>query len=592
MAESTHLRLALAQIDPTVGDIEGNSRLISESIDQARDRGAQLVLLPELCLSGYPPEDLVLRTDFLDAVREALDALAAEVERTVALVGFPERMERSAAELEDFDPLIDPPPPPAYNSLAVLAGGEVSAIYRKCELPNYGVFDERRYFEPGIEPALIEVDGALVGLTVCEDIWHAGSPEEDEVAAGGRLVVNSSASPYHRGKGRAREAMVIERASANAAAFALCNMVGGQDELVFDGASVVVGADGQTLARAAQFAPELLLCDLMLPAGSPSDGASAARSVPILAELASGAQPEGHVEGRLADPLPDEESEVYAALTTGLRDYVEKNGFERVVLALSGGIDSALVALIAVDALGPERVSVVVMPSPNSSDETQADARTIAANLGVELIEISIAEAMDAYQHALASSFDGAEPGLAEENLQARIRGNLVMALSNKFGWLVLTTGNKSEMSVGYATLYGDMAGGFAVIKDVFKLLVYRLVRWRNQQEGRELIPASVLDRPPSAELRPDQLDEDSLPPYETLDRILEGYVEHDEGVDALVAQGLPEETVQEVIRLVDRAEYKRRQAPPGIRVSTKAFGRDRRLPITNRFGSMRALPR
>ena len=592
MAESTHLRLALAQIDPTVGDIEGNSRLISESIDQARDRGAQLVLLPELCLSGYPPEDLVLRTDFLDAVREALDALAAEVERTVALVGFPERMERSAAELEDFDPLIDPPPPPAYNSLAVLAGGEVSAIYRKCELPNYGVFDERRYFEPGIEPALIDVDGALVGLTVCEDIWHAGSPEEDEVAAGGRLVVNSSASPYHRGKGRAREAMVVERASANAAAFALCNMVGGQDELVFDGASVVVGADGQTLARAAQFAPELLLCDLMLPAGSRSDGASAARSVPILAELASGAQPEGHVEGRLADPLPDEESEVYAALTTGLRDYVEKNGFEHVVLALSGGIDSALVALIAVDALGPERVSVVVMPSPNSSDETQADARTIAANLGVELIEISIVEAMDAYQHELASSFDGAEPGLAEENLQARIRGNLVMALSNKFGWLVLTTGNKSEMSVGYATLYGDMAGGFAVIKDVFKLLVYRLVRWRNEQEGRELIPASVLDRPPSAELRPDQLDEDSLPPYETLDRILEGYVEHDEGVDSLVAQGLPEETVQEVVRLVDRAEYKRRQAPPGIRVSTKAFGRDRRLPITNRFGSMRALPR
>ena len=268
MAESTNLRLALAQIDPTVGDIEGNSRLISESIDQARDRGAQLVLLPELCLSGYPPEDLVLRTDFLDAVREALDALAAEVVGTVALVGFPERLQRTAAELEDYDPLIDPPPPPAYNSLAVLAGGEVSAIYRKCDLPNYGVFDERRYFEPGTEPALIEVDGALVGLTVCEDIWHAGSPEEDEVAAGGRLVVNSSASPYHRGKGRAREAMVAERASANGAAFALCNMVGGQDELVFDGASVVVGADGQTLARAAQFAPELLVCDLMLPAGS------------------------------------------------------------------------------------------------------------------------------------------------------------------------------------------------------------------------------------------------------------------------------------------------------------------------------------
>jgi NAD+ synthase (glutamine-hydrolysing) len=592
MAESVHLRLALAQIDPTVGDIEGNSRLISESIEQARDGGAQLVLLPELCLSGYPPEDLVLRRDFLDAVGEALEALAADVEGTVALVGFPERMERCASELEHFDPLIDPPPPPAYNSLAVLASGEVRATYRKCDLPNYGVFDERRYFEPGTEPALIEVDGALVGLTVCEDIWHPGSPEEDEVAAGAGLVVNSSASPYHRGKGRAREAMVAERATANGAAFALCNMVGGQDELVFDGASVVVGPDGRTLARAAQFAPELLICDLILPAPDRSDGASAARSVPVLAELSSGARPEGEIETRLADPLPDEESEVYTALTTGLRDYVEKNGFEHVVIALSGGIDSARVALIAVDALGPQRVSVVVMPSPHSSDETQADARTIAAHLDVELIEISIAEAMEAYRHALASSFEGAEPGLAEENLQARIRGNLMMALSNRFGWLVLTTGNKSEMSVGYATLYGDMAGGFAVIKDVFKLLVYRLVRWRNAQEERDLVPASVLERAPSAELRPDQLDEDSLPPYETLDKILEAYVEHDEGIDALVAQGLPEETVREVVRLVDRAEYKRRQAPPGIRVSTKAFGRDRRLPITNRFGSMRKLPR
>jgi NAD+ synthase (glutamine-hydrolysing) len=298
------------------------------------------------------------------------------------------------------------------------------------------------------------------------------------------------------------------------------------------------------------------------------------------------------VEPALAAPLASEEEEVYGALVLGLRDYVEKNGFDHVVIALSGGIDSALVALIAVDALGADRVSVVVMPSPHSSDDTQGDARTIAANLEVQLIEISIAEAMTAYEHALAPSFEGAEPGLAEENVQARIRGNLVMALSNKFGWLVLTTGNKSEMSVGYATLYGDMAGGFAVIKDIFKLLVYRLVRWRNESEGRELVPASVLDRPPSAELRPDQLDQDSLPPYETLDRILEAYVERDEGIDALVAQGLAEETVLDVIRLVDRAEYKRRQAPPGIRVSTKAFGRDRRLPITNRFGSMRALPR
>ena len=592
MAEATNLRLALAQIDPTVGDVEGNVRLVSESIEGARDHGAQLVLLPELCISGYPPEDLLLRRDFLAAVREGLDAIAAEVEGIVALVGFPERVERSPEELEHFDPLIDPPPPPAYNSLAIVADRDVQGIYHKCDLPNYGVFDERRYFEPVRDASLIEVDGARIGLTICEDIWHPGFPESEEVAAGARLVVNASASPYHRGKSRAREGLVVERARSNGAAFALCNAVGGQDELVFDGGSVVVAADGQVLARAAQFKPEFLLCDLPLPDPGASDGASSARGVRTLAQVTSGADRSVPVEPRLALPLASEEAEVYSALELGLRDYVEKNGFDHVVIALSGGIDSALVALIAADALGPDRVSVVVMPSPNSSDETQADARTIAANLGVELIEISIAEAMEAYSHALAPAFEAAERGLAEENIQARIRGNLIMALSNKFGWLVLTTGNKSELSVGYATLYGDMAGGFAVIKDVFKLLVYRLVRWRNEQEDLELIPESVLERPPSAELRPDQLDEDSLPPYELLDRILEAYVERDEGIDALVAEGLPEDTVMDVVRMVDRAEYKRRQAPPGIRISTKAFGRDRRLPITNRFGSMRPLPR
>jgi NAD+ synthase (glutamine-hydrolysing) len=593
VAESTHLRVALAQIDPTVGDVEGNVRLIAESIESARDAGAQLVLLPELCVSGYPPEDLLLRRDFLDAVHDGLAEAASFAEGIVALVGFPEPVRRSPEELESFDPLIDPPPPPAHNSLAVLAAGELRGVYRKCQLPNYGVFDERRYFEPGDTAALVEVDGAPVGLTVCEDIWHPGFPESEEVVAGARLIVNSSASPYHRGKGRAREAMVATRARSNAAAFALCNTVGGQDELVFDGGSVVIGADGSTIARAAQFEPELLVCDLMLPAaGEGADGASSPRSVPVLAEVASRNPAAGRAGRRLAEPLPTEEAEVYTALTVGLRDYVEKNGFGHVVLALSGGIDSALVALIAVDALGPDRVTVVVMPSPNSSEETQGDARAIAANLGVELIEIPIAEPMQAYEHALAQSFSDSEPGLAEENIQARIRGNLVMALSNKFGWLVLTTGNKSELSVGYTTLYGDLAGGFAVIKDVFKLLVYRLVRWRNEQEGRELVPVSVLERAPSAELRPDQLDEESLPPYETLDPILEAYVERDEGVEAIVGKGFDEETVREVVRLVDRAEYKRRQAPPGVRVSTKAFGRDRRLPITNRFGSMRALPR
>src|SRR5262245_40236792 len=417
MAESTHMRLALAQIDPTVGDIEGNMSMIGESIERARDAGAQLVLLPEMCLSGYPPEDLVLRADFLEAVREGLEQLAGEVEGIAALVGFPERVERSNEELADFDPLIDSPPPPAYNSLAILAGGEIRGTYRKCDLPNYGVFDERRYFEPGTSPALLEVDGTLVGLTVCEDIWHGGFPESEEAAAGARLVVNSSASPYHRGKGRAREAMVAERARANGAAFALCNTIGGQDELVFDGASGVVGPDGETLARAAQFEPELLLCDLLLPVaadGAP-EGAGSRGTVPVLAEIETGAHAEGELEPRLAEALPDEESEVYAALTLGLRDYVAKNGFERVVLALSGGIDSALVALIAADALGPDRVTTVSMPSPYSSSGTQIDAKAIASNLGVELIEISIEEAMRAYASELAPSFEGGEPGLAEE---------------------------------------------------------------------------------------------------------------------------------------------------------------------------------
>src|SRR5215218_10390327 len=398
MAEATHLRLALAQINPTVGDIEGNVRLISEWIERARDAGAQAVLLPELCLSGYPPEDLVLRLDFLDAVREGLDRVAEDTEGIVALVGFPERVVRPAAELEHFDPLIDPLPPPAYNSLAVLAAGELRAIYRKCDLPNYGVFDERRYFEPGTAPALIDVDGIPIGLTVCEDIWHPGFPESEEVAAGAQLVVNASASPYHRGKGRAREGMIADRARTNGAVFALCNMVGGQDELVFDGGSVVIGQEGETLARATEFEPELLVCDLMVPASDGPDGAGRRGRVPVLADLESGAHPEESVESRLADPIGAEEVEVYTALTVGLRDYVEKNGFEHVLLALSGGIDSALVALVAVDALGPDRVSVVVMPSPHSSEETQSDARTIAANLGVELIEISIAEPMHAYE--------------------------------------------------------------------------------------------------------------------------------------------------------------------------------------------------
>ncbi len=595
MVEATHIRLALAQINPTVGAVDENVELARRWIERASEAGAQLVVLPELCISGYPPEDLLLRGDFLAAVRAGVDDLAASVDGIVAVVGFPERAAREYARFHD--PVIDAPLPPAHNSVAVLSDGEVQGIYRKMHLPNYGVFDERRYFEPGVAASTVDVDGAVVGLTVCEDLWVAGSPEADEAASGAHVIVNSSASPYHRGKIAARETMLAARAREVGAAVALCNTVGGQDELVFDGSSVVIAPDGTTLARARQFEEELLVCDLLLPAlgDAARDGAADApprrAQVPVLGELRSGARPSGHLEPVLSARL-GEEAEVYAALTLGLRDYVRKNGFGHVVLALSGGIDSALVALLAADALGPEQVSAVVMPSPYSRAESQADAHTIAANLGIESIEMPIAGPMRAYAEALAPRFEGTEPGIAEENLQARIRGNLVMALSNKFGWLVLTTGNKSEMSVGYATLYGDMAGGLAVIKDVLKTLVYRLVAWRNEREGRELVPASVLERPPSAELKADQKDEDSLPPYDLLDRILEGYVERDQGPEELVAEGLPADVVDEIIRLVDRAEYKRRQAPPSIRVSTKAFGRDRRLPITNRFGSMRALPR
>jgi NAD+ synthase (glutamine-hydrolysing) len=554
------VRVALAQIDPTVGDIDGNAAKIAEWIASAEAEGAALTIFPELCVPGYPAEDLYLKRHFVAANWRAVEELARGVRGTTALVGFAEPV----ADGGDFRR--------AHNSLAVLADGAVQAVYRKNRLPNYSVFDEQRYFVPGYEPAAIEVAGTRVGLTVCEDVWAPGPPASSEAADGATLIANPSGSPYHRGKGQEREAMFAERARAYGAAFAFCNLVGGQDELVFDGHSLLIDAEGTILARAAQFEEELLVCELPSPA--PAD------LVPPLTDIA----------------------EVYSALTLGLRDYVRKNGFRHVGVALSGGIDSALVALLAVDALGPENVSCVVMPSPHSSPETQQDARNIGSNLGVELLEIPIEAAMAEYANALGNSFGRAkdsagdaeslprdptrpsEPDLAAENIQARIRGNMMMALSNKHGWLVLTTGNKSEMSVGYATLYGDMAGGFAAIKDVPKTLVYDLVRHRNQSAGRELIPASVIERAPSAELRPDQLDSDSLPPYELLDQILESYVERDEGREEMIAAGLPADVVDEVVRMVDRSEYKRRQAAPGIRITPKAFGRDRRLPITNRY--------
>ncbi len=560
------MRLALCQMNATVGDIAGNAARIADGLRAARAAGADLALFPELALTGYPPEDLLLREHFLRDAAGALQELAGEARDLTAIVGFPEHTSAGAV----------------YNAAAVLAEGAVQSVYRKVHLPNYGVFDEQRYFTAGHSGATIDVAGVCVGVTVCEDLWLPGAPASEEAAVGARLIVNVSASPYHAGKGAERERLFGQRAREHSAHIAFCGLVGGQDELVFDGHSFVLDPAGKPLARAVQFEEELLVCDLSLEASSAGEPSQAP-----------------------GPPLAPVEAEVYAALCLGLRDYVQKNGFRHVVLGLSGGIDSALVACLAADALGPERVSATVMPSPYSSTETQADARTLAANLGVRLHELAIASVMDAYAQALSEEFAAHEQDLTEENLQARIRGNLLMALSNKFDWLVLTTGNKSEMSVGYTTLYGDLAGGLAVIKDVPKTLVYRLCEWRNspagaprqgiqlEAAGRERgrdpaaqapIPASIVERAPSAELRPEQRDEDSLPPYGLLDRILRGYIELDLGREQLLAQGLPEAEVDRTIRLVDLAEYKRRQAPPGIKVTTRAFGRDRRMPITNRY--------
>ncbi|MDX6666058.1 MAG: hypothetical protein QOG68_2264 [Solirubrobacteraceae bacterium] len=575
------MRIALAQIDTVVGDIAGNEQRILRGLADAKGQGAQLVVFPELAVTGYPPEDLLLKEHFLAAAREATDRIAAECTGIVALVGFPERSDD------------------VYNAAALCADGVVQGVYRKQHLPNYGVFDEVRYFQAGPGAAIFELDGVKVGVTICEDIWLPGAPATDEALAGATVIVNMSASPYDAGKDDRRERMVAQRAADNLAAFAFCALVGGQDELIFDGGSFVCDHEGRIIARAPQFAEHLLICDIDAQAAASARLRDTRARPPArakraeVAQLGSFAVGGGHrVEnpgGEVAEPL-DELSEIYAALVLGTRDYVAKNGFSHVVLGLSGGIDSALVALIAVDALGAENVTCVVMPSPYSSAGTQGDARALAASLGTEILELPIEQPMEAYAELLGPVFADRDPDLTEENLQARIRGNLLMALSNKFGWLVLTTGNKSEMSVGYSTLYGDSAGGFAVIKDVPKLLVYRLVAHRDAGSG--LVPAEIATRPPSAELRPDQRDDDSLPPYEILDRIVEGVVEEDLGRDQLIARGLPASDVDRVMRLIDLAEYKRRQSPPGIKITSRAFGRDRRVPITNRFREETPPPR
>jgi NAD+ synthase (glutamine-hydrolysing) len=566
------LRIALCQLDLTVGDLDGNAERIIEALVVATDAGSDLAVFPELAVTGYPPEDLLLKPRFVADNRAALERIAAATRGCVAVVGFVEA---------DRD---------LYNAAAVCVGGEVRGIYRKQELPNYAVFDEARYFTPGRGATeLYGIGGVRVGVSICEDSWNPAGPIAQQAAAGAELVVNLNASPYAEGRPAERERMLATRAADASCALAYVNQVGGQDELVFDGGSQLLAASGEVVARAAQYAPEVLIADLELapvfrkrlldPRGRRSD-----QALPEVT-LTSPREQDGEEIGRSIPPaLLDPDAEVYGALVAGTRAYVCKNGFTDVTLGLSGGIDSSLVAAIAADAVGPEHVHVVAMPSRYSSDHSVSDAEALAKNLGLDLRTIPIEPAHAALLDMLAPSLEGRDAGLTEENLQSRIRGVLLMALSNSYGWLVLTTGNKSETAVGYSTLYGDTAGAFAVIKDVFKTRVYTLCRWRNAQGDGEVIPESVLTKPPSAELRPDQRDDQSLPPYEVLDEMLRGYVEADLTGDDLIERGFDEKTVRRVVRLVALAEFKRRQSPPGVRVSRRAFGKDRRLPITNRY--------
>ena len=561
------LRVAAAQINTTVGDLAGNSERILAAIKAAEEAGADLVALPELAITGYPPEDLLLRPSFVAEAQRALEKVAARTGQTVAVIGFP---------LAERD---------LYNAAAVCSGGSVRGVYRKWLLPNYGVFDEARYFTPSEDPgSLFVVNGVRVAVSICEDIWSPTGPIAAQAAGGAELAVNINASPYYAGRLAEREPMVATRAADHSVPILYVNLIGGQDELVFDGGSAIYDESGHVLARARQFEEDLLVVDLDVrptfrkrlldPRGRASR--------PALPEvhISEGRPPAGTPRpARIEEPLGTE-AEVWGALRVGTGDYVTKNGFADVVIGLSGGIDSTVVAVLAADALGPEHVTGVLMPSRYSSDHSVTDAEELAANLGIRTLTIPIEAAHAAFLDLLAEAFAGSEPGLAGENLQARIRGTLLMTLSNKFNWLVLTTGNKSETATGYSTLYGDMAGGFAPLMDVEKTLVYRLARWRNDQGF--VIPPNVLEKPPSAELAPGQVDADSLPPYDVLDAILEGYVEGDRSVTELESDGFDPATVRRVARLVDRSEYKRRQAPPGVRVSPKAFGKDRRLPITN----------
>jgi NAD+ synthase (glutamine-hydrolysing) len=568
------MRLALAQLNVVVGDLDGNRRHIADAVAAARGHGAELVIVPELAVTGYPPEDLLLRPAFVRAARRSLEAIASTCTGITALVGVP---------LFEND---------LYNACAVLADGAVRGVYRKRFLPNYGVFDEHRYFAPGRDLLLLRFGDAVVGPTICEDVWEPGPPATDLALAGAQLIVNLSASPFHVGKAEEREEMLVTRARDNACFLAFCNLVGGQDELVFDGHSVVIDDAGDVVARAPGFEEALLVVDLD-PATAIGRRLRDVRRRALARERPSSPSVTEleltPVELR-PDPVPadlvpfePELEQMRRALVLGLHDYVEKNGFTDVVLGVSGGIDSALTAALCVEALGPEHVHCVSMPSRFSSAGTRSDALRVAANLGCPYLELPIESVAEAFSNTLATVVPDGPTGLAAENLQARVRGTLLMALSNTYGWLVVSTGNKSELAVGYSTLYGDMVGGFALLKDVFKTDVWRLARYLNARAGTELIPASTIERAPSAELRADQRDEDSLPPYLELDRVLEAYVEHDRSHEEL-AVDFPADVVERALALVDRAEYNRRQAPPGVKLRPKAFGRDWRPPITNRW--------
>ena len=563
------LRVSLAQINPTVGDLAGNTKKIIEYIQKGREQGTDIVAFPEMAVTGYPPEDLLLKPGFIRDNLEALKAIQKETRGITAVVGFVD------GEKE------------IYNAAAVLHDGAVSAVYRKMYLPNYSVFDEERYFKKGREPLIISLNGMDIGITICEDIWYPEGPVMIEAMAGAEVIININASPFYYRKWKLREEMVASRAADNSAAIAYVNAVGGQDELVFDGHSMVFDRQGNIMARGRSFEEELITVDISLPTKRLMSHVSRLTTIKRVTLPKINSRP-GYLtlsaHGEVVPPSLIEE--VYKALVLGTRDYMAKNGFKNAIIALSGGIDSALVAAIAVEAIGKENVTTAFLPSYYTSRESREDAERVAGNLGIKLLTIHIQDTFESYLNDLKEVFSGVNPDTTEENLQARTRGNIIMALSNKFGWLVLTTGNKSEMSVGYATLYGDMAGGFAVIKDVPKTMVYELCRYINSIKEREIIPETVLTKAPTAELKPNQTDQDTLPPYDVLDSILKGYIEENKGIEELASLGFQVETVRKVIRMVDSSEYKRRQAAPGIKITPRALGKDWRMPITNRYVS------